>query len=90
MAEVKAHIKKGLDQSEILASMFASVLLITIIVISGHWEHYAFWLAAVLLVGLAYLASLIPDEQRVWRLPLLFIGYFSPGVFGWLFQSPDL
>jgi hypothetical protein len=80
---------RRLDQSEILASAFASVILSVIVFFSGHWKDFEFWVAAALLVGLAYLVSLIPDHLRWWRLPFLFLGYFSPGIGKWLFNTDN-
>ncbi|WP_145925481.1 hypothetical protein [Dehalogenimonas formicexedens] len=54
---------------------------------SNHWKHFEFWLGATLLLGLGYLVSLIPDRLRWWRLPLAFLGYFSPGIVKWLFNA---
>ncbi|KTB47737.1 hypothetical protein DEALK_05820 [Dehalogenimonas alkenigignens] len=78
-----------LDQSEILASLFASAILGAIVVFTGQWKEFVFWLAVPLLVGLAYLVSLIPDRLRWWRLPLPLLGYFSPGIFKSLFGTSD-
>jgi len=80
---------RRLDQSEILASLFASVILIVILFFSNHWKNFEFWFAGALLLGLAYLVSLIPDRLRWWRLPLAFLGYFSPGIVKWLFNAED-
>ncbi|WP_133240218.1 hypothetical protein [Dehalogenimonas alkenigignens] len=80
---------RRLDQSEILASLFASAILGAIVVFTGQWKEFVFWLAVPLLVGLAYLVSLIPDCLRWWRLPLLLLGYFSPGIFKSLFGTSD-
>ncbi len=89
MAEVKTQVKKGLDQSDVLASLFASVILVAIVIFSGDWKNFELWFAGVLLLSLAYLVSLIPDRLRWWRLPLTALGYFSPGIFKWLFNNND-
>ncbi|MEL7563089.1 hypothetical protein [Dehalogenimonas sp. 4OHTPN] len=90
MARVTATQKiRRLDQSEILASLFASAILGAIVVFTSQWKEFVFWLAVPLLVGLAYLVALIPDRLRWWRLPLLLLGYFSPGIFKSLFGTSD-
>lgn len=87
MAQARIKQPRRLDQSEVLASLFASVILAAIVIFSGHWKHFEFWVASALLLGLAYLVSLVPDRLRWWRLPLLFLGYFSPGIIKWLFSG---
>ena len=81
---------RRLDQSDILASLFASVILIAIPIVAGHYRHFEFWIAAALVSGLAYLASMIPDRLRFWRLPLLIAGYFLPAGVEQFLNSPEI
>ena len=80
---------RRLDQSEVLASLFASVIFATFVIFSGHWKNFEFWVAGFVLLGLAYVVSLIPYRLRWWRLPLTFLGYSSPGIIKWLFNADD-
>ena len=77
MAVTKAPTRGDLT-SQVWANVFASTVLILIIVFSGQYQHPSFWLAAVFLLGLAYLVVRIPDRLKLLRYPLILTGLLLP------------
>ncbi len=81
--------------SLVWASVFASTVLILIIVFSGQYMHFSFWLAAVFLLGLAYLVVRIPGRLKLLRYPLILAGLQLPNWLKLVSQtvsesSPDI
>lgn len=75
-------VKKAPTRGELIslvwANAFASVILVLIIVFSGQYKHFSFWLAAAFLLGLAYLVVRIPDRLKLLRYPLILAGLLLP------------
>lgn len=79
------------DQSEILANIFGSVILIGIIIFTGQYRHPEFWLAVATFVGIVYLISIMPDRLKVVRWALILGGFLTVGAFETYFETwPDV
>lgn len=67
--------EKALDKSNrvllIAANILLSVLYIFLVIIIGNYESQAFWLSAIVVLGLVYLTFILP--QRWGMLRFLFI-----------------
>ena len=92
-------VKKAPTRGELIsfiwANLLASVVLILIVVFSVQYQHPSFWLAAVFLLGLAYLVLRIPDRLKILRYPLILAGLLLPNGLKLVMQtvsesSPDI
>ena len=86
MADSKVRTRGELI-SLIWAGVFASTVLILIIVFSGQYMHFSFWLAAVFLLGLAYLVVRIPGRLKLLRYPLILAGLLLPNELKLVLQT---
>ncbi|AKG52909.1 hypothetical protein DGWBC_0222 [Dehalogenimonas sp. WBC-2] len=78
---------KGDLESLVIVNVLASLGFGVIIFFSGEYKVAAFWVAAALVVGVAYMVSLVPDRLKLWRYALIVVGFFAPGAIGPLLQS---
>ena len=83
---VKKAPTRGALISLVWANVFASTVFILIIVFSGQYMHFSFWLASAFVIGLAYLIALLPHRLRFWRYPLIIAGFSMPGIISQAFR----
>lgn len=78
---------KGELESLLIVNILASLGFIAIIALSGHYRSAAFWVAAVLVTGIVYAISYIPDRLKLLRYALVAAGFFAPGAVGPILQT---
>jgi hypothetical protein len=64
------------------------LVLIAVIILSGQYQNFSFWLSTAAVIGLAYFITRIPDRLRFWRYPAVAIGLALPRVIDWLLHPP--
>ncbi|MEN8613959.1 hypothetical protein ABFB09_01560 [Dehalogenimonas sp. THU2] len=78
---------KGELESLLIVNILASFGFIAIIALSGDYKATAFWIAAVLVTGIAYAISYVPDRLKLLRYTLIAAGFFAPGAIGPILQT---